>query len=76
MSLIRYNAINQFVANNPEFADADTGSIPSLFDPFIEGYQHIDLLKLILFYNEDMGIVAGSWVPDVKGAVQNWLMIV
>lgn len=68
------NAIDQFATNNPEFAGANIGSIPPLFDPSIDNYQHIDLLKLILFYNEDMGIVAGSGVSERRKAMRNWLI--
>jgi hypothetical protein len=68
------NAIEQFATNNPEFVGANIGSIPPLFEPGIEYYQHIDVLKLILFYNEDMGIVAESGVHDRRKAVLSWLM--
>jgi len=69
-----HNAINQFATNNPEFAGANIGSIPPLFDPSIDNYQHLKFLKLILFYNEDIGIVAGNGVPDHRKAMRNWLI--
>ena len=68
------NAIDQFAANNPEFTGANIGSIPPLFDPSIDSYQHLEFLKLILFYNEDLGIVAGNGVHDRRKAVRNWLI--
>ena len=70
------NAIDQFATNNPEFSGVIIGSIPPLFDPSIETYQHLEFLKLILFYNEDMGIVAGSGVHHHKKAVLNWMTTV
>jgi hypothetical protein len=68
------NAIDQFATNNPEFAGANIGSIPPLFDRSIDNYQHLEFLKLILFYNEDMGIVPGNGVPDRRKAMRNWLI--
>lgn len=68
------NAIEQFAANNPEFTGAHIGSIPPLPDPSIDNYQHLEFLKLILFYNEDLGIVAGNGVPDRRKAMRKWLI--
>ncbi|EDR01655.1 uncharacterized protein LACBIDRAFT_333060 [Laccaria bicolor S238N-H82] len=68
------NAINQFATNHPEFAGANIGSTPPLFDPNIDSYQHLEFLKLILFYNEDIGIVAGNGVSDRRKAMRNWLI--
>ena len=68
------NAIDLFSTNNPEFAGANIGSIPPLFDPGIDNYHHLEFLKLILFYNEDLGIVAGSGVSDRRRAIRNWLI--
>jgi len=66
-------AINDFADQNPEFANADIGSIPAFFNATIDGYQHLDCLKLTLFYNEDMGIVPGSGLVDRRGAIMKWL---
>ena len=58
------NSIDRFAVNTPEFSGANIGSIPPLFDSSINNYQHLEFLKLILFYNKDMGIVAGNGVPE------------
>ncbi|KAF8958871.1 hypothetical protein BDZ97DRAFT_1840384 [Flammula alnicola] len=67
------DAINHFAINHPEVANADVGSCPAFFDALLDGYEYIDCLKLILFYNEDMGIVAGSEVWECRKAVRDWL---
>lgn len=68
-------AIDQFATNNPEFTTgAIIGSIPPFFDPSIGYYEHLEFLKLILFYNEDMEIVAGSGISDRRSAMRNWLI--
>jgi hypothetical protein len=65
--------INQFMDSNPGIAAATIGSTPLFFSSTIENYQHLDCLKLIYFYNEDMGIVAGSGLAEHKQAIRNWL---
>ena len=65
------NEIEQFANDNP-----NTGSTPplALFDPQNDIYQHIDVLKLLLFYNEDMGVVAGSGGHTRGRSVRNWMI--
>ena len=62
--------INLFAASHP--IPADIGSTPPFFNANIDQYQHLDFLKLVFFYNEDMGIVAGSELPERKEAVRTW----
>lgn len=45
----------------------DVGTTPPQFDGSIANYQHIDILNLIVFYNDDFGIVNS----DNLGARQN-----
>ena len=68
------NQFDNYAANNPDPA-ADIGSTPGplLFQPDIDNYNHFDCLKLIFFYNEDMGIVARSELPERKKAIKSWL---
>lgn len=58
---VRASLINHMNANpNPP----QIGSTPPNFNPSLERLQHIDILKLIFFYNEDFGIVQGDVVED------------
>ena len=53
-------------------APARIGSTPPWFNAKIDQYEHLDCL-IIIFYNEDMGIVAGNDLPERKEAVRMWL---
>ena len=39
------------------------GALPPNFNHHITCYDHSNILKLIIFYNEDFGIVQGDTVP-------------
>ena len=63
----------QAVANNigvapqaalvaPE-AVLNVGDIPPAFNANIFEYRHQDILRLIIFYNDDFGIVPGDGIP-------------
>ena len=78
---VSLNAIDQFAANNPEFVGADIGSTPPHFNPSIFEYEHgasehLNVLKLVLFYNEDFGIVAESELSHRMNALLSWLYII
>lgn len=68
-------SIEQFTTNNPGFANASIGSIPPL-DPHFNFYQDLEFLKLILFYNEDIGIIAGDVITErrPRNALRYWLI--
>jgi hypothetical protein len=68
--LATQNAINLFADNNPAYGTADIGSIPPFFSADLSRYEYIDYLKLMYFYNEDMGIQAGSGLVD---CLRDWL---
>ena len=42
----------------PNGVASATGSIPPQFDPRVEAYGHLDILKMIVFYDDNFGIVA------------------
>ena len=50
------------------------GAVPPQFNPDVDSYQHIDVLQLIIFYNDDFGIQVGDQLPERKRKVRNWLM--
>ena len=66
------NTIEQFSNHHPEYAGA-IGAFPPPLDPNIRNYQHLDILKMILFYNEDFGIVAGQGLIDRQITFEDWL---
>ena len=37
-------------------AAAVVGSTPPNFNPLLESYHHLDILRMVVFYNEDFGI--------------------
>jgi hypothetical protein len=40
----------------------DIGSMPPNFDPDVPNYRHIDILNMVIFYNDDFGILPGDSV--------------
>ena len=52
---------NQFpVGGEP----AEIGSTPPNFDAAIDRYQQIDILRMVVFYNENFGITAQDHLED------------
>jgi len=49
------------------------GTVPPQFNPNIGSYQHIDILQLVVFYNDDFGIHAGDQLSERKHKVRIWL---
>ena len=39
------------------------GSVPPNFNPNIEAYKHLDICKLVVFYNETFGILPQDDLP-------------
>jgi hypothetical protein len=54
--------------------NAEIGMIPPQFNPSVDGYQHIDIYKLIIFYNDSFGIVLGDPLHERKRKIRTWLM--
>jgi hypothetical protein len=51
----------QFPANGEA---AEVGDAPPNFNPRIEGYRHMDILRMIVFYNENFEIAAQDDLPE------------
>jgi len=65
MPVLRQNFLNCFPQNaNP----AGIGSTPPQFNPKVEGhiYNHIDILGLVVFYNEKFGI---EWADNLTDRI-------
>jgi hypothetical protein len=64
------NAVNQATFNNefpenlPEDQIPAIGSTPPDFDPRVEGYSHLDILRMVAFYNESFNILPQDNLPD------------
>jgi hypothetical protein len=59
-----------FAANEPP---AEIGAPPSFFNGSIDALEHLDILKLIYFYNDTMGVEARHDLAERKVAVYNFL---
>ena len=55
---------NEFPENPPEDQISAIGSTPPHFDPRVEGYSHLDVLRMVAFYNESFNIVPQDNLPD------------
>jgi hypothetical protein len=51
----------QFPANG---IAAVIGTAPPNFNPRLETYEHIDILRMIVFYNESFNIIAQDDLPE------------
>jgi hypothetical protein len=54
--------------------NAAVGDVPNPWNPQIDAYQHLDILRLVIFYNDDFGIVAGDPVHVRRQQVRTWLV--
>ncbi|KAI0247079.1 hypothetical protein BJV78DRAFT_1364394 [Lactifluus subvellereus] len=54
--------------------NAMIGALPNPWDPDIEGYSHANILKLVVFYNDDFGIVPADRLRTRRGKVRTWLL--
>lgn len=43
--------------NDDDADDAEIGSVPPNFDPYVEGYAAHTILGMVVFYNDTFGIV-------------------
>jgi hypothetical protein len=49
------------------------GTTPPQWDSFVSGYTDVDILNLIIFYNEDFGIEPGDDLSACKDKFRAWL---
>jgi hypothetical protein len=54
--------------------NAAVGDVPNPWNPNIDAYQHLDILQLIIFYNDDFGIIAGDPITTRRSKVRTWLI--
>jgi hypothetical protein len=54
--------------------NAAVGDVPNPWNPDLCSYQHLDILKLVIFYNDDFGIVAGDLLSVRIFKVRLWLL--
>lgn len=52
---------------------ADIGLVPTPFDNNISAYTHAQILDLIIFYNDDFGIVPGEALSSRQNKVLYFL---
>ncbi|KAH9992625.1 hypothetical protein BJV77DRAFT_1001921 [Russula vinacea] len=44
------------------------------WDGHIAAYQHIHILRLVIFYNDDFGIVMNDKIPSRREKLRTWLL--
>jgi len=49
------------------------GAVPPQFNSNVDSYQHVDILRLVVFYNDDFGIHAGDNLLERKFKLRLWL---
>ena len=54
--------------------NAAIGDVPQDWDGHIEAYQHIHILRAVVFYNDDFGIVVGDQMPVRREKLRTWLL--
>jgi hypothetical protein len=47
---------------------------PNPWNPNVDAYQLVDILQLVIFYNDDLGINAGDLVYVMRQKVRVWLV--
>jgi hypothetical protein len=50
------------------------GGVPPTFNSDFENYQDIDILRLVVFYNNNFGIDAQDPLPERKRKLTRWLV--
>ena len=53
--------------------DAEVGDVPDQWDSDIGAYTHAQVLKLVVFYNDDFGINEGDLLTVKRNKLRNWL---
>jgi hypothetical protein len=64
-------ALDAFAADQPPAAIA---TLPSFFNGDIDALEHLDILKLVYFYNHTMGVEARHDLAERKGAVREFFI--
>lgn len=66
-----HDTFDLFAVNGPP---AEIGTSPGFFDGDIDSLEHLDMLKLIYFHNDTMGIEARHDLAERKQAVRGFMM--
>lgn len=48
----------------PNGGAADIGDVPLHFNPRIEGYRHMEIFRMMVFYNQNFEIVPQDDLPE------------
>jgi hypothetical protein len=54
--------------------NAVIGDVPQGWDGHIAAFQHIHILRLVIFYNDDFGIVMNDKIPSRREKLRTWLL--
>jgi len=54
--------------------NAAIGDVPNQWIPRLHAYTHLYILRLVIFYNDDLGIEAGDNLDVRKEKVHSWLI--
>jgi hypothetical protein len=54
--------------------NAAVGDMPNSWNSNVDAYQLVDILRLVIFYNDDFGIDAGDLVDVMRQKVRAWLV--
>ena len=54
--------------------NAAVGDKPNPWNSSVDAYQLVDILWLVIFYNDDFGIDAGDLVDLMRQKVRAWLV--
>lgn len=54
--------------------NAAVGDVPNPWNPNLDTYQHLDILQLVIFYNDDFSIIAGDPIATRIYKVRTWLV--
>lgn len=53
--------------------EAEIGDVPPAWNGHIDEYLHVDILRAVIFYNDDFGIVPGDSMVLRREKFRNWL---
>ena len=54
--------------------NAQIGQVPNPWNPNLDSLQHLEILQLVIFYNDNFGIIVGDQVGTRRQKVRNWLV--
>lgn len=49
------------------------GDVPNPWNANIDAYQLVDILRLVIFYNDNLGINVQDLISDRRQKVREWL---